>query len=256
MRFRFGGRTDVGPTRMVNEDAYRVDADLGCVAVVDGVGGISAGQVAAAIACDAALALVRRSAQDAAPCWPHPPDPLRSEAENLLVAAARFASNRILARSTSDPRLTGMGAAAVFALFDPVAEHVAMAHVGDTEAMRLRRGSLVPLLRTHTLVNDYGFAMSAADRAEVARVHPNVITRALGMTEDVLVDSGSWRLELDDVFLLCTDGLTSELARPAVAEILSAEPDPERAANALVDAAIAAGARDNVTVVVVRCDPS
>jgi protein phosphatase len=253
MRLSFGGRTDVGPMRYVNEDAFRIDAERGLVAVVDGCGGVSSGQVAARMACDAVMDLFART--DAAPSWPFPPDPLRSEAENRLVTAARIACRAIFERSTSDVHHRGMGATAVFGLFDAERERVSFAHVGGIHAFRMRQGRLAPLLRPHTLAFDLGFAIPPEEVERIAREHAGVMTRALGMAVDLCVESSSWRLDPGDVYVLASDGL-DEIDDAAIAALVAARgaSHPDQVASDLVDAVIAAGGRDNVTVAVVRCE--
>jgi serine/threonine protein phosphatase PrpC len=253
MRFRFGGKSDVGRLREVNEDDYRIDAERGLVAVADGLGGSASGRPAATIACETAVSVVALA--DDGPRWPFPPDPLRSLDENLLVTAGHLANLRIAERARVDRRLTGMGAAAVFARFDADADRVALAYVGDVQVFRWRRGTLTELLRIHSLINDLGsFVVSAEEEARYAELPRNVVTRIFGVGDFAQSDVASYAVDPDDVYVLATDGLHGDVEPPEIARIVAATAaDPQRTATALVDAANESRGSDNITVVAVAC---
>ncbi len=230
--------------RANNEDAICARPDLGLFVVADGMGGYEGGEIASALAVDAICELVRRTSRELDVTWPFKIDPARTLPENEVMVATRLANERITQRRIGE--LGQMGSTVVvLRLAD---DHAVIGHVGDSRIYRLRGGVLVQLTIDHSLVAQLVAAGMA--EAEVAN-HPfrHVVTRALGTpTGEPEVQLG--RVELGDVFLLCTDGL-SEVLSPAVIAALLAE-SAEHACRQLVDAAYAAGSRDNISAIVVR----
>ena len=231
--------------RANNEDAVCIRPDLGLFVVADGMGGYEGGEIASALAVEAIHELVRRTAGDADVTWPYRIDPARTVAENEVIVAARLANERIAARRIG--ALEQMGSTVV--VLRIAGDRVVVGHVGDSRVYRLRAGRLDQLTIDHSLVAQLAAAgMAAADLEH----HPfrHVVTRALGTStgepEVQLAD-----LRAGDAYLLCSDGLSEVLAPGVIAALLDAP--PEDACRALVDAAFAAGSRDNISAVVVRC---
>ena len=228
--------------RTNNEDAVSARPELGLYVVADGMGGYEGGEVASAIAVDSITELVRRTAGDADCTWPYAIDPQRSPTENELLVATRLANDRIAARRTGELREMGSTVVALRIAGD----RAVIAHVGDSRLYRLRAGALAQLTIDHSLV-----AQLEASGMAVAPDFQwrHVVTRALG-TSLGEPDIQCVPLCAGDVFLLCTDGLSEVLARDAIAQLL--ELPAEAACRALVDAAYAAGSRDNISAIVVR----
>jgi protein phosphatase len=226
-------RTDTGRQRRANEDAYFARSPL--FAVADGMGGAQAGEVASRMAV-AALE----------PGLPDGP----GAAEQRLAALVQEANAQIHALSQSDEGAAGMGTTLTAAYVD--GERLALAHVGDSRAYRLRDGELELLSSDHSLVEE--LVRRGELTHEEADRHPqrSIITRALGPEDDVEVDHESWPAQAGDVYLLCSDGLTAMVAEARVAEIMRAALSLPNAARALVDEANAAGGKDNITVVLFR----
>jgi len=224
------GLTDPGRVRRRNEDAFVCDPPL--FAVADGMGGAQAGEVASRLAAGAF--------QDF-----HEADLL--EAEPRLRSIIQEANRRIYARAANDPHASGMGTTVTAALV--TGDRVAVGHVGDSRAYLLRDGTLEQLTEDHSLVAD--LVRSGRLTPEEAESHPqrSVITRALGTDSAVDVDSFSVDAKPGDVFLLCSDGLTTMLAPDAVRTILLETVALPEAARALVAQANRNGGDDNVTVV-------
>jgi protein phosphatase len=229
------GLTDPGRVRRRNEDAFVCAPPL--FAVADGMGGAQAGEVASRLAAAAFHDFHEADALD--------PD-------TRLRSIIQEANRRIYARASSDPHASGMGTTITAALV--ASARVAVGHVGDSRAYLLRDGSLEQLTQDHSLVAD--LVRSGRLTPEEAEVHPqrSVITRALGTDAGVVVDSFSVEARPGDVYLLCSDGLTTMLDETAVQRILVDTPDLEQAARALVDAANRGGGEDNVTVVLFALD--
>lgn len=228
--------------RTNNEDAICARPELGLFVVADGMGGYEGGEVASAIAVESICELVRRTAGDADVTWPYKIDPSRSVDENEIIVATRLANARIAARRTGV--LEQMGSTvAVLRIADGRA---VIAHVGDSRVYRLRDGRLAQLTVDHSLLAQL-IASGAVVDAETFQWR-HVVTRALGQSgePDVQIDGA----RTGDVYLLCSDGLSEVLSEAAITALL--EQSAERACRALVDAAYAAGSRDNISAIVVR----
>jgi len=225
-----------------NEDAVCARPDLGLFVVADGLGGYDGGEIASGIAVQVICDLVRRTAKDADVTWPYKIDPARTIAENEVIVATRLAGDRITAQRTG--LLEQMGSTVAVLRF--TAEHAVIAHVGDSRVYRLRAGTLAQLTVDHSLVSQMIAAGMSPDAAFPWR---HVITRALGMS-DAEADVQTERVQPGDVYLLCSDGLYEPLSEQTIAALLDAT--PELACRTLVDAAYAAGSRDNISAVVVR----
>lgn len=232
MSLKVGAKTDVGLVREANEDSYLVDAPLFVVA--DGMGGHIAGDIASATAID----LISAHSDDA-----------RAADPGSLAALIKGANRAILNKAQSDPQLSGMGTTCTLVLFD--AERAHIAHVGDSRAYLFRNGELEQLTDDHTLVGR--LVREGKLRPEEAAHHPqrSVITRALGVDDDVHVDLSAIDVGEGDRVLICSDGLTSMVEHAQIAEMLETESDPQQAADRLVSLANSAGGEDNITVIVV-----
>jgi protein phosphatase len=227
------GLTDTGRRRRRNEDSFVLEPPL--FAVADGMGGAQAGEVASRLA--AAAFREFREADELAP-------------EERVEALVQEANRRIYARSREDANATGMGTTITAALLQD--ERVAIGHVGDSRAYRIRGSDLEQLTRDHSLVAD--LMRSGRLTQEEADAHPqrSVITRALGTDPEVDVDTFAVGLEPGDVFLLCSDGLTTMVQDEEILRLVHESDSLERAAKALVKAANKRGGEDNVTVVLFR----
>jgi PPM family protein phosphatase len=228
--------TDTGLQRRANEDALLARAPLFVVA--DGMGGAQAGEVASRIAVESFHAGLEHSVSP----------------EEGLVAHALAANARIHGLSRENAEQAGMGTTltAVYVGED----EVAIAHVGDSRAYCLRDGELLRLTDDHSLVDE--LIREGRLTPEEAEEHPqrSVITRALGPEETVEVDTRSFRARPGDVYLLCSDGLTSMVTDARLAEILlqRAGARLRLVGEALIAEANRAGGRDNITVILLRLE--
>jgi protein phosphatase len=226
-----GWATDVGRVREGNEDAVRVDERLHLFAVADGMGGHRAGEVASATALEALRAAVA--------------------AGRPISEAIESANSAVFSKAHDDENLRGMGTTLTAAVLTD-GDSIVIGHVGDSRAYRLHDDELEQITEDHSLVEE--LVREGRLTPEQAVVHPqrSIITRALGVDEQVQVDVYPLELAPGDRVLICSDGLTT-MVRPAdIARILRRERDPRRAAEMLVDAANAAGGEDNVSAVVVE----
>lgn len=227
----FGSRTDVGCVREHNEDSLVVAPPL--YVVCDGMGGHAAGEVASEIAVNVIA--------DRAPATPDAAalGQAVEEANLAIIQAAREGIGR-----------AGMGCTCTAAMLEN--ERLIVAQVGDSRAYLLHGGTLQQITRDHSLMAD--FIEAGQITPEEARVHPqrSVITRALGSDPRTQPDLFEINVNTGDRLLICSDGLTSMIEDYEIEDILNRTPDPQIAASKLVNAAIAAGGHDNVTVIVVN----
>jgi len=228
-------RTDTGRQRNANEDSLFVEAPLFVVA--DGMGGAQAGEVAS-----------RAAAESFAQNLPAAPP------ERLLEETITGANRTIHELARKDPSLAGMGTTTTAALVDLDSEEVAIGHVGDSRAYRLRGGKFEQLTRDHSLVEEMRRKGQLTDAQAEDHPQRSIITRALGPEPEVEVDLQTVPAQAGDVFLICSDGLTTMLDDEKIAHILGRATSLQSAVRALVDEANRAGGRDNITVVLFRLE--
>lgn len=237
-RLRVGSATDTGRVRDHNEDALLAEGSV--LVVADGMGGHAAGEVASGIAVETMRELVGR-------------DELTTDDVTGQVLQA---NQRILDSVRAHPEQRGMGTTAtglVLVTHEGRAQW-AVLNVGDSRVYRLVGGDLTQVTVDHSEVQEL-VDSGVITRAQ-AEVHParNVVTRSLGAPLKHQPDIWLVPPTPGERFLVCSDGLTNELSDEQLRDILQGHPDPRVAADELVRAAVAAGGRDNVSVVVVALD--
>jgi protein phosphatase len=252
LRIRASGLSDVGRARTHNEDCFGIDPEHRMFVVADGMGGHNHGEVASRIAVKAIQEFVEQTAENDT-TWPFVYDARLQRHSNRLKTAIRMAHDKVLRAIRHDGSLIGMGTTVVgFLLKGRVA---AVAHVGDSRAYRLRDGRLELLTQDHTWVNEQVVAGYLS--AEQARAHPlkNVVTRALGGESEVVVDVREVEVVPGDVYILCSDGLTTMLSDDEIKRRLLESQQPiEDVCRSLVRDANSKGGLDNITVVLVSVD--
>ena len=226
-------KTDTGRQRHANEDSYFARAPL--FAVADGMGGAQAGEVASRIA---AGAFERGRVNKEEP------------AEPQLEQIAQRANREIHKLAQEDSSRAGMGTTLTAAMLRD--DEVAFSHVGDSRAYLLRGGELKRLTKDHSLVEE--LRRQGRLTEEQAEEHPqrSIITRALGPEPSVNVDTMTFPARNGDVFLLCSDGLTTMVSDEAIREILTEARSLRSAVSKLIEAANRGGGRDNITAVAFR----
>ena len=237
MRLVFAAATDVGRMRKNNEDSYLSSKPV--AAVADGMGGHSAGEVASAIAIEELAAL-----RDRGP-WEN-----ETAATDDLKQAILRANRRIREMAASDRKLNGMGTTLVALLEDGDMVHVA--NVGDSRGYLLRQGELSQVTVDHSLVQE--LVDDGRLSPEDAERHPqrSVITRALGIDPEVEFDLFTYKLQVGDRLLLCSDGLSDVVEPTQIRNVLLRVRSPQKAARQLVTVANEQGGPDNITVIVVE----
>ena len=245
------GNSDRGLRRRHNEDAFLVRPDLGLLVIADGMGGHAAGEVAATIAVREVERYFEAGLSDEDDTWPrtgHEP----SAAATRLGGSIESAHQSVTDAVEGDYGLKGMGATIVAALVDCTEAHVTLAHVGDSRAYLYRSGTLRLLTSDHSWVHEQ--VMAGLLSEEAARTHPlkNVVTRALGGTQNPEVDVSEVQLEPGNVLLLCSDGLNTMLADDEIEGIVKRDLPLEELGRELIDEANRRGGIDNITVILLR----
>jgi serine/threonine protein phosphatase PrpC len=226
---RHASRSDTGRKRRRNEDAYVVQPPL--FAVADGMGGAQAGEVASRLAVEALA-----------------DDGGGTGGESRVLELIQEANRRVYEHQGSNSDTSGMGTTMTVALVEDAV--VTIGHVGDSRAYLVRDGAVDQLTEDHSLVAE--LIRSGKLSPEEAESHPqrSVITRALGSDPDVDVDTFTVEAHPGDVFLLCSDGLTSMVGDESILEAVEGHRgDLDGAASELVRRANRAGGEDNITVV-------
>jgi serine/threonine protein phosphatase PrpC len=245
------GYTHPGRARPDNEDALLVAMPERLFVVADGMGGRSAGDVAAHLAVDELLAFFQYQRVNPRAAWPFSIDRRASFGANLLRVGIQVANQKLRQAAAADQALFRMGAT-LGALAIGETQLVA-AHVGDVRIYRLRGGALARLTRDHSVIEEMRAARPDLDPTALAVMAPrNVVTKALGSKDEldptVYVNS----FQRGDLYLLCSDGLWGSVDDERIAELATCSPDLEQACQALLDAANDAGGPDNVTALLVR----
>lgn len=247
MHVTVGGRTNSGP-RLQNQDWLHWDLDTGLLVVADGMGGHNAGEVAAHLAIEAITVFIEQSRDWAGLTWPFGFDPSRSAAANRLQTAVRLANRRVLLEATTYAAFSGMGTTVVAALV--AGDDAALVSVGDSRIYRWREGEFAQLTEDDTWLS--AMVSAGVDPAALGSQHPmrHVLTAVVGAKADLTPPVIEVRLQAGDRLVLCSDGVHGSLDAATLARIVGEADTADAAAQALVEAALAAGTSDNATALV------
>ncbi|MBN2530606.1 MAG: Stp1/IreP family PP2C-type Ser/Thr phosphatase [Deltaproteobacteria bacterium] len=249
---KVAGMSDVGRERDHNEDCFGLFPEYNLFVVADGMGGHRAGDVASRLAVDSIGEFFVATSRDDI-TWPFQFDPNSPTSVNRFVTAIQVGNSKIFRKSSESEAHQGMGTTVVgvMGIEENSAMHVA--HVGDSRCYRIRGGEITAVTLDHSLINDYLRAAPDLTEEQLAELPTNVITRALGMQDKVLVDVQTITIEAGDVMLLCSDGLNGMLKDADILRIVETHrADLQKAAQALIDGANERGGEDNITVVLVE----
>ncbi len=249
-RIEVAGETNVGRKRNHNEDSFAIMAEFGLFLVADGMGGHASGEVASKMAVDAMHEFFSQTQEDPERTWPYKMDRSKGYEENRLITGIKLANLRIYDSAQREAKKRGMGTTFV-GLFT-ANDGVYVAHVGDSRCYRFRDGKLEMLTEDHSLLNDY-IKMKRLTAEEIANFpHKNVIVRALGMKDTVKVDTRFEVPQVNDTYLLCSDGLCGPVSDDEMQGILRDHNDLKTASSQLIARANEHGGPDNITCVLVR----
>src|SRR3984957_17774523 len=253
MRAIAAGQSDVGLQREHNEDSIVVLKEYDLYVVADGMGGHRAGDVASKLATETISEFFKSTANDDV-TWPFHFDTNLSEEENRLLTGIRVANRQIFERSTRSREYHGMGTTVVGAMFSPKKQRMYIGHVGDSRCYRVREGQIQQLTRDHSLINDYLLAMPALTDEQKSELPKNVITRALGMQDHVVVDLQHDDPKQGDVYVLCSDGLSGMASDDDIRQIVTGTQDIREACRRLIQRANERGGEDNITAVLIKIE--
>jgi protein phosphatase len=249
-RLEIFGLTDVGRVRDHNEDAIGSDADLGIVVLADGMGGHRGGEVASAITVNTVLETladrlksINSGAIDEETGY-HP--------QSIAVHEAVIEANEaVFASSSENAQYQGMGTTVVVLLFHD--QHMTVAHVGDSRLYRYRDGVLEQMTRDHSLMQelvDRGFYTDDQARNSTNK---NLVTRAIGVDPTVEIDILEDAVQADDIYLLCSDGLTDMLEDDVIRNTINDNSDDlEKIASELIRQSNESGGNDNISAILAR----
>jgi protein phosphatase len=268
LQLEFAGLTDVGRLRSRNEDSFDINRETGLALVCDGMGGHAGGDVASRTAVESIVDFVYEyqptndddddldEADDtvnerleATPVLRAPPAPGVGRSIATIRAAVIRANRHLIAlnQQRGFPEGRGMGTTVVGLWLTPDADRVVIFHAGDSRLYRLRDGELRQLTRDHSLYQAW-----LDNGAHGQPPHRNIIVRALGTSTEVEPEVSLQQVVEGDLFLICSDGLSSMVSDEDIVAYLREVTDLEAAAKGLVDLANARGGHDNVTVVLAR----
>jgi len=244
MDFEFFCQTDTGRVRTNNEDSIALDETCGVAVLADGMGGYAAGEVASGMACDFIKAELGR--------WLHEASVNASDGDvkRAMDICVDNANRAIFSAASSNPTYAGMGTTLVLGVFR--SGRLILGHIGDSRGYRWRDGELRQITKDHSLLQEQIDAgILTLEQAQFA-ANKNLVTRALGVEDLVLMETHLHDLQSGDIYLMCSDGLSDMLRDHQIAEVMAAHTNLPEMGEALVAAANDAGGRDNIAVVLVR----
>ena len=236
--------TDMGRARDNNEDSVATDAAVALAVLADGMGGYNAGEVASQMLTQFMCSELGRWLKEAGEgAGIH-------DVRRAMDICADNANRAIFNAANTNPRYAGMGTTLVLGVFRD--EGLLLGHVGDSRAYRLRGGQLSQITRDHSLLQEQIDAGLLTPEEAAYSSNKNLVTRAVGVEDTVMLELHLHEVQPGDVYLFCSDGLTDMLTDEAIAELLIYHPSLAEAAQALIDGANGMGGRDNIAIVLAR----
>ena len=244
--WEYAALTDVGRTRAHNEDDLKVDPALGLAVLADGMGGYKGGEVASAMAVTMVHASFARWYAQAGSQAP------ARVIRRALQAATDEANAAIFEAGMTNAEVQGMGTTLVLAAFGP--KRVLVGHIGDSRCYRLRDKKLEQLTRDHSLLQEQLDSGAITAEQAAQSPHRNLVTRALGIERHVDLEMHEHNVRPDDLYLLCSDGLSEMVSDAQIFTVLLQETGLSEKATLLVALANENGGRDNISVVLARAN--
>ena len=246
MTFEFFEALDTGRARTNNEDSVSLDETVALAVLADGMGGYNAGEVASSMATTFIRTELGRWLREAST------NATDTEVRRAMDICVDNANRAIFNAANSNPQYAGMGTTLVVAVFREL--RLLVGHVGDSRAYRLRAGRLQQITRDHSLLQEQIDAgLITAEQASFS-ANKNLVTRAVGVEDTVLLETHVHEVMPGDVYLLCSDGLSDMLDDESIGQLLHSHRSLASAGAALIDAANDAGGKDNIAVILARVD--
>jgi len=246
MTLEFYSATDVGRARDNNEDSVALDESVGLAVLADGMGGYNAGEVASQMLTGFIRAELGRWLKESGA------SASASDVRRAMDICVDNANRAIFNAANTNPRYAGMGTTLVLGVFRP--EGLLLGHVGDSRAYRLRGGQLTQISRDHSLLQEQLDAGLLTPEEAVFSSNKNLVTRAVGVEDAVMLELHQHEIQAGDLYLFCSDGLSDMLDDDALRQLLINHPSLSEAAQALIDGANDMGGRDNIALVLVRAE--
>jgi len=244
MTFEYFHAVDPGRARSNNEDSVEIDPANSLAVLADGMGGYNAGEVASNMATSFIKTELGRWLQEATT---HATD---TEVRRAMDICVDNANRAIFNAANSNPQYAGMGTTLVVAVFRD--NRLLLGHVGDSRTYRWRAGRLAQITRDHSLLQEQIDAGLITAEQAAFSANKNLVTRAVGVEDTVLLETHLHEVQPGDIYLMCSDGLSDMLDDAGIAQLLLAHDSIESAGPALVEAANEAGGKDNISLILVR----
>ena len=246
MNYEFCIRTDPGLARENNEDSVTFDEPTRLAILADGMGGFNAGEIASGMATTFIkselgrwLAQAGRSAN-------------AKDVRRAMEICVDNANRSIFNAANSNPQYSGMGTTLVVGVFQE--GRLLLGHIGDSRCYRLRGAEFAQITKDHSLLQEQMDAGLITPEQAAVSTNKNLVTRALGVEDAVLLEVNEHRVEPGDIYLMCSDGLSDMVDDEGIARILAGDSPVEEKVVQLVDAANANGGRDNISVLLAQAD--
>ncbi|MDL5030899.1 Stp1/IreP family PP2C-type Ser/Thr phosphatase [Pelomonas sp. APW6] len=246
MSLEFFSATDVGRARDNNEDSVAVDEAAQLAVLADGMGGYNAGEVASQMLTSFIKSELGRWLREGGAAAPVP------DVKRAMDICVDNANRAIFNAANTNPRYAGMGTTLVLSVFR--GETLLLGHVGDSRAYRLRGGQLTQLTRDHSLLQEQLDAGLLTPEEAVFSSNKNLVTRAVGVEDTVLLELHEHEVQPGDLFLMCSDGLSDMLDDAALAQLLLRNASLSETTLSLIDAANDMGGKDNIAIVLARAE--
>lgn len=244
MMYEFCAQTDRGLARGNNEDSVSLDESCGLAILADGMGGYNAGEVASGMATALIQAEMGQWLRDAGP------QVTGRDIRQALELSVGNSNRAVFDASQANPDYAGMGTTLVVGVFR--GSRLVVGHIGDSRCYRLRGGTLLRSTRDHSLLQEQLDAGLITPEQAAVSTNRNLVTRALGVESTAVLEVNEYKVEADDIYLLCSDGLSDMVDDALIAHILQTQEALAHKAEALVNAANAGGGRDNISVLLAK----
>jgi protein phosphatase len=244
MRFEFACATDTGRSRNNNEDSVVVDEEAALAVLADGMGGYNAGEVASGMATGFIKSELGRWLSEASA------QATDADVRRAMDICVDNANRAIFNAANSNPQYAGMGTTLVVAVLRE--SRLLMGHIGDSRAYRWRNGELEQITRDHSLLQEQLDAGLITPEQAAVSNNKNLVTRAVGVEDTVLLETHLHQTQPGDWILMCSDGLSDMIDDEHIAAVLRGHDSLSEAAQALVQAANDAGGRDNISVILMQ----
>ena len=238
--------TDPGMTRENNEDAIAVDSTTGLCVLADGMGGYNAGEIASGMAVAFIKSEMGRWLSQAGK------SANSKEVRRALEICVENANHSIFNAANANPPYAGMGTTLVVGVFQQ--DRFILGHIGDSRCYRFRGGELVQITKDHSLLQEQLDAGLITPEQALTSTNKNLVTRALGVEDAVMLEVHEHRVEPGDIYMMCSDGLSDMVSDTGMTELVAAANPLVQKARQLIAAANHGGGRDNISVLLVQAE--